>query len=55
MELAQQLVNDMVKRLASDGQLTELLDVMPEQLKYVRHARILVSDPPGRSRANSTR
>jgi two-component system sensor histidine kinase UhpB len=47
MEIAQQLVNDMVKRLASDGQLTELLDVMPEQLKYVRHARILVSDRQG--------
>ncbi len=47
MELAQQLVNDMVKRLASDGQMTELLDVMPEQLKYVRHARILVSDGHG--------
>ena len=47
MELAQQLVKDMVKRLASDGQMTELLDVMPEQLKYVRHARILVTDGHG--------
>ena len=47
MELAQQLVNDMVKRLASDGQMDELLDVIPEQLKYVRHARILVSDGHG--------
>ena len=47
MELAQQLVKDMVKRLASDGQMAELLDVMPEQLKYVRHARILVSDGHG--------
>ncbi len=47
MELAQQLVNDMVDRLAADGQTTELLDVIPEQLKYVRHARILVSDGHG--------
>jgi two-component system sensor histidine kinase UhpB len=47
MELAQQLVTDMVKRLASEGQIGELLDVMPEQIKYVRHARILVSDGNG--------
>jgi hypothetical protein len=46
MELAQQLVNDVVKRSAVDG-VTGLLEVMPEQLKYVRHARILVSDAHG--------
>ena len=46
MELAQQLVNDVVKRSAADG-MTGLLEVMPEQLKYVRHARILVSDAHG--------
>ncbi|MFA5900787.1 MAG: ATP-binding protein [Hyphomicrobium sp.] len=47
MELAQQLVNDMAKRLAADGRAGELLEVLPEQLKYVRHARILVSSKSG--------
>jgi len=47
IELAQQLVNDMVKRLAADGRGGELLEVLPEQLKYVRHARILVSNKVG--------
>jgi two-component system sensor histidine kinase UhpB len=46
MELAQQLVNDLVKRSAADG-MTGLSKAMPEQLKYVRHARILVSDTHG--------
>ena len=46
MELAQQLVNDVVKRSGADG-MAGLLEAMPEQLKYVRHARILVSDANG--------
>jgi len=44
MELAQQLVNDMVKRLAAEGHGAELLEVLPEQLKYIRHVRILATD-----------
>lgn len=47
MELAQQLIGDMIKRVASDGRASELLEVLPEQLKYVRHARILVSNKMG--------
>lgn len=47
MELAQQLVNDAIKRLAAGGRPGELLEVLPEQLKYVRHSRILVTNKEG--------
>lgn len=47
MEFARQLVNDMVKRLANGGQISDLRKTMPEQLKYVRHARILATDNQG--------
>lgn len=47
MEFARQLVNDMAKRLIVDGHIGDLLEIMPEQLKYVRHARILVTDEQG--------
>ena len=47
MELAQQLVRDMVKRLSTDEQIEELFDAAPAQLKYVRHARILATNPQG--------
>lgn len=47
MELAQQLVGDMVKRLPSDEQTRELFNAAPAQLKYVRHARILATNGQG--------
>jgi two-component system, NarL family, sensor histidine kinase UhpB len=46
MEVARQLVNDAVNRAGSNSD-GELLDLLPGQLKYVRHARILVSDKNG--------
>lgn len=46
MEVAHQLVNDAVSR-AGNNSTAELLDLLPAQLKYVRHARILVSDRNG--------
>jgi two-component system sensor histidine kinase UhpB len=48
MELAQQLVRDMVKRLADDRQIEQLFAEAPAQLKYVRHSRILAVDRRGR-------
>ena len=47
MELSRQLVNDLVKRLAADKHIDDLRKVMPEQLKYVRHSRILITDEQG--------
>lgn len=47
MELAQRLVGDMVKGLASEPQMKQLLDAVPPQLKYVRHARILATNSQG--------
>lgn len=48
MELAQQLVRDMVKRLSTDEQIEELFSSAPAQLKYVRHARILATNAEGK-------
>ena len=47
MEIAHQLINDAVHRAADNSQASDLLDLIPEQLKYVRHARILATDPQG--------
>ena len=47
MELAQQLVRDMVKRLSTDDELKELFEAAPGQLKYVRHTRILATNSHG--------
>jgi two-component system sensor histidine kinase UhpB len=47
MELTQQLVRDMVKRVSTRDQLNELLDDTPAQLKYVRHARIIATNSKG--------
>lgn len=48
MELAQQLVRDMVKRLSTEQQMEQLFAEAPAQLKYVRHARILAADRDGK-------
>ena len=47
MELAQQLVRDMVKRMTTEAQMQELFNAVPAQLKYVRHARILATNREG--------
>lgn len=47
MEIAHQLVNDAVNRASNNSPSSEFLDLLPEQLKYVRHARILVLDKRG--------
>jgi two-component system sensor histidine kinase UhpB len=47
MEVAHQLVNDAVARAAAAGGHPALLELVPEQLKYVRHARVLVTDNYG--------
>ena len=47
MELAQRYARDIVKRMASDQTLDNLLESIPAQLKYVRHARILITDANG--------
>jgi two-component system, NarL family, sensor histidine kinase UhpB len=47
MELAQQLVRDMVKRMTTKAQMEELFNAVPAQLKYVRHARILATNSEG--------
>ena len=47
VELAQQLVRDMVKHLSTPEALQELFASTPEQLKYVRHARILATNSQG--------
>jgi len=47
MELAQRFARDIVKRMATEQTLDGLLESIPTQLKYVRHARILVSNPRG--------
>jgi len=46
-ETARQLVNDLIKRLAADGHINDLRQVMPEQLRYARHVRILATDGQG--------
>jgi two-component system sensor histidine kinase UhpB len=47
MELAQRFVRDIVKRMAVEAQMQDLLTALPVQLKYVRHARILATDANG--------
>lgn len=47
LEVAHQLVNDAVARAGAAGPRTDLLELVPEQLKYVRHARIFVTDKHG--------
>jgi two-component system sensor histidine kinase UhpB len=47
MELAQRFVRDIVKRVATDSKMDDLLEALPVQLKYVRHARILATDASG--------
>lgn len=47
MKIAHQLVNDVVNRAGASSPRSEFLDLLPEQLKYVRHARILVLDKKG--------
>jgi two-component system sensor histidine kinase UhpB len=47
MELAQQFVRDIVKRMATESKMHDLLEVLPVQLKYVRHSRILATNAEG--------
>ncbi len=47
MEVAHRLVNDAISRARNDRPAAGLLDILPEQLTYVRHARVLVSDKHG--------
>jgi len=47
MEIAHQLVNDAVRRVASGAPKSDLLEVIPEQLKYIRHARVFATDRLG--------
>lgn len=47
MELAQRFVRDIVQRIATETQPKDLLDTLPAQLKYVRHARILATNAQG--------
>lgn len=47
MELAQRFVRDIVKRMATESSLDHLIESIPSQLKYVRHARILANDARG--------
>jgi len=46
-ETARQLLTDLIKRLAADGDIRDLQQVVPEQLKYSRHVRILATDADG--------
>lgn len=47
MEVAHQLITDAVGRAGANSHGEELLDLIPEQLKYVRHARVLATDKNG--------
>jgi two-component system sensor histidine kinase UhpB len=47
MELAQRFARDIIQRMAADAQMDDLLQTLPEQLKYVRHARIMATDATG--------
>jgi two-component system, NarL family, sensor histidine kinase UhpB len=47
MELAQQLVRDMVKRVTTKDEMKEFFSAAPMQLRYVRHTRILATDGNG--------
>lgn len=47
MELAQRFARDIVKRMATEQTLEGLIESIPAQLRYVRHARILVTDAKG--------
>lgn len=47
MELAQRFVRDLVQHMASEARMDELLEALPVQLQYVRHARILATDAKG--------
>jgi len=46
-ETARQLLTDLIKRLAADGDIRDLQQLVPEQLKYSRHVRILATDSEG--------
>ena len=47
MELAQRFARDVVRRRAADKSVDGLLSSIPTHLKYVRHARILITDANG--------
>lgn len=44
MEVAQRLVSDAIRQAGSAQAGTRLQDILPSQLPYIRHARILVTD-----------
>jgi two-component system sensor histidine kinase UhpB len=47
MELTQGLVRDIVQSMAKRSKMEDLLEAVPAQLKYVRHARILATNEEG--------
>lgn len=47
MEVAQRLVNDAIRQAGNASASTRLLDLLPEQLPYIRHARVVVADGHG--------
>jgi two-component system, NarL family, sensor histidine kinase UhpB len=47
MELAQRFARDLVHRMAAESSMDDLLFVLPSQLQYVRHARILATNANG--------
>jgi two-component system, NarL family, sensor histidine kinase UhpB len=47
MEVTQRFVRDIVRGMAEDSQMERILRDLPAQLRYVRHARILVADAHG--------
>lgn len=48
MELAQRFVRDIVKRMAAESRTSDLVEALPSQLQYVRHARILATGANGK-------
>lgn len=47
MELAQRFVRDIVNSIAREAPMDRILEMLPAQLRYVRHARILATDANG--------
>ncbi len=47
LEVAQRFVNATVRELAAQGQLDQLSEKLPLELKHLRHVRIMIVDPFG--------
>jgi two-component system, NarL family, sensor histidine kinase UhpB len=48
LEVAQRLVTATIKDLSVQGRLDRLVELLPLELKHLRHVRILMKDPSGR-------